>query len=331
MPKSPNQKLKLLYLLKILSERTDDAHALTLAQIIAALDAYGIRAERKTVYDDLQALRDFDVDVCTTRHRTTGYYIGARKFQLAELKLLVDSVQASKFITEKKTLELIKKLESLLSVHEARLMHRQVYVPGRVKSMNESIYYNIDAIHSAISENRQITFRYFEYNAAKQKCYRRNGARYCVSPYALVWDDENYYLLGYDPEAGIIKHYRADKMDKPEAAADPREGQALFAQVDMAAYTRRNFRMFGGEEQLVTLVFHNSLANVAIDRFGKDAPIAACDEEHFRVTLPVAVSPQFYGWVFGLGEGVRITAPEEAVEGMRRHVEKVAALYRQQA
>ena len=226
-------------------------------------------------------------------------------------------MQASKFITERKTFDLIRKLESLLSVHEAKLMHRQVYVQNRVKSMNESIYYNIDHIHSAISENRRIVFRYFEYNAAKQKCYRRDNGRYCVSPYALVWDDENYYLLGYDPDAGIIKHYRVDKMEKIEQTEEPREGQTVFEAIDMAAYTRRNFRMFGGEEQLVSMEFHNSLANVAIDRFGKDAPFTPVDTEHFRVTLPVAISPQFYGWIFGLGDSVRIIAPDAAVEGMR--------------
>jgi len=328
MAKSSNQKLKLLYLLKILLERTDDAHSLTLAELIEGLAAYDIRAERKSVYDDLEALKSFGIDVCTVRHKTTGYYIGERRFQLAELKLLVDSVQASKFVTEKKTFELIKKLESLLSVHEAKLMHRQVYVQNRVKSMNESIYYNIDFIHNGISNDRQITFRYFEYNPAKQKCYRHGGALYRVSPFALIWDNENYYLLAYDAGSKIIKHYRVDKMDRLDLTDEPREGQVLYNALDMAAYTRRNFCMFGGEEQQVAMVFHNNLANVAIDRFGKDAPVVSVDGEHFRMTVPVVVSPQFYGWVFGLGPDVKITAPAEAVEGMRAHVERVAALYR---
>lgn len=228
MPKSPNQKLKLLYLMEILLQQTDERHPMTVPEMISELARHGVAAERKSIYNDLESLRTFGLDIVQTKSRTTGYYIGARSFEVPELKLLVDSVQSSKFITHKKTLALIKKIEGLASIYDAQLLQRQVYVRGRVKSMNESVYYNVDEIADAISRDRQIRFHYFEYTIDKQRHYRKDGAFYIVSPMALMWDNENYYLLAWDAEAQLRKHYRVDKMTDISALDAPREGMRTF-------------------------------------------------------------------------------------------------------
>jgi len=239
MPKSPNQKLKLLYLMEILLQQTDERHPMTVPEMISELARHGVAAERKSIYNDLESLRTFGLDIVQTKSRTTGYYIGARSFEVPELKLLVDSVQSSKFITHKKTLALIKKIEGLASIYDAQLLQRQVYVRGRVKSMNESVYYNVDEIADAISRDRQIRFHYFEYTIDKQRHYRKDGAFYIVSPMALMWDNENYYLLAWDAEAQLRKHYRVDKMTDISALDAPREGMEDFSEQDLSAYTKK--------------------------------------------------------------------------------------------
>ncbi len=238
MPKSPNQKLKLLYLMEILLQQTDERHPMTVPGMIAQLAQRGISAERKSIYGDLEALRTFGMDIVQTKTKTTGYYVGSRTFEVPELKLLVDSVQSSKFITHKKTLALIKKIESLASIYDAQLLQRQVYVRGRVKSMNESVYYNVDEIADAISRDRQIRFHYFEYTISKQRRYRKAGVYYVVSPLALMWDNENYYLLAWDAEAELRKHYRVDKMTDISALEMPREGTEDLSKLDLSAYSK---------------------------------------------------------------------------------------------
>jgi len=247
MPKSPKQKLKLLYLMQMLLERSDEEHPLSMEQIIHGLAANDILAERKSVYDDIESLRLYGLDIKLTKSKPGGYFLACRDFEVPELKLLVDSVQASQFITEKKTLQLIKKLENLCSVYEAQLMRRQVYVSGRIKHMNESIYYSVDAIHTGIARDKQISFKYFEYTTDKAKAYRHNGKRYQISPYALMWDNENYYMIGFDGEANMLKHYRVDRMESIALTEQDREGREAFAAHDMSVYTKRNFFMYGGE------------------------------------------------------------------------------------
>ncbi|WP_308755062.1 WYL domain-containing protein [uncultured Anaerotruncus sp.] len=331
MPKNPNQKLKLLYLMRILLERTDDEHGLTLPEILDELDGYGVTAERKSIYDDLEALRVYGLDVERAGHK---YFIANRTFQLPELKLLVDAVQSSKFITHKKSTELIKKVESLASVHEARLLQRQVFVTNRIKTMNESIYYNVDKIHAAITAGVKISYRYFEWavdfseeGGPLKKQFRRDGKRYRISPWALTWDDENYYMIGFDGEAGIIKHYRVDKMAEIQLTAERRDGQAHFDRFDMALYSKRVFGMFAGEEETVRLRFANHLAGVVLDRFGKDVFLSRADDAHFNATVRVQVSPQFYSWVFGFGGEVKILAPGHVAQGLCAAAREVLALY----
>ena len=260
MARFPNQKLKLLYLMRYLLDNTDGDHIVSISQIIEYLESNGVSAERKSIYGDIEALRLFGLDIeRTDTGRNSGYYIASREFELPELKLLVDSIQSSKFITHKKTSELIKKIETLTSIYEARSLQRQVYVTGRVKTMNESIYYNVDEIHSAISNNQKIQFKYFEYTVTKERRLRKNGDYYVVSPYALTWDNANYYLLAYDSQAGIIKHYRVDKMSDMSLMEELREGQEEFDKIDMAVHSRKVFGMFSGEEQTVQLRFSNHL------------------------------------------------------------------------
>ena len=327
MPRSQNQKLKLLYLMKILLARSDEAHPISTSELIAALASAGIAAERKAIYDDIEALRLFGVDIVSVKGKTPGYFIAARDFELAELKLLVDAVQSSKFITRKKSDELIHKLEGLASVHQARLLQRQVYVAGRVKTMNESVYYNVDRIHSGIGGGREISFRYFDYTVEKSRRYRRDGARYVVSPWALTWNDENYYMIAFDAQADIIKHYRVDKMEDIRVLSSVRRGQDVFERFDTALYARRVFGMYGGEVRQVRIRFSNRFAGAALDRFGSDVALVPDGDAHFVVTAEVAVSPQFFSWIFGFGSEARILSPQPVVEQMKEQLALAAQLY----
>lgn len=328
MPKGTNQKLKLIYLIKIMLEKTDEEHGLTMPEILSELEAYGVTAERKSIYNDFETLRMLEIDVVQEQHgKTFTYHVASRQFELAELKLLVDAIQSSKFITEKKSKQLIKKIESLASSYEAKQLQRQVYVSGRIKTMNESIYYSVDEIHKAIASNKKIRFQYFQWNIKKETELRKEGQFYVISPWALSWDDENYYMIGYDSEAKIIKHYRVDKMLKSTCTEDEREGKELFEAFDIAAYTRKSFGMYGGEEQSVKLEFDNRLVGVVIDRFGKDIIIAPAGDNHFTIKVDVAVSDQFLGWVFALGDGAKILGPENVVEQMKELAKKAVAKY----
>lgn len=325
MAKSANQKLKLLILKDYLLRNSDEKHPVTIPQIIEELRRYDIKAERKSLYDDLEALRVYGLDIVQSRG---NYYVGQRNFETPELKLLVDSIQSSKFITEKKTMSLIKKLEELASMYDAQLLERQVYVRNRVKSMNESVYYNVDSIADAINQDRAIRFKYFEYTVTKERRIRRNGDWYVVSPFALMWDDENYYMVAWDADAGSLKHYRVDKMLEITALKDARKGKEAFAEVDMAAYAKKTFGMFTGQDRSVRLRFKNILAGAVFDRFGRDVMLIPDGEDHFVVTLDVAVSPQFYSWVFGFGTDVEILSPDDIRERAADLAQQIADQYR---
>lgn len=326
--KGENQKLKMLYLVKIFSEETDDTHRLTMPEIISKLAAYGVNADRKTLYQDFDLLRDFGIDIISTQEGRNFYYnIGSRDFELPELKLLVDSVQSAKFITDRKSGQLIKKLESLVSVHEAKQLHRQVLITGRIKTMNESIYYNVDKLHEAINENKQIKFKYFDWNLKKEMVPRYDGMWYQRSPWALMWDDERYYLVVFDSKHQDITHYRVDKMMDIRIVDEPREGREAFKEFNIAHYSNTLFGMFSGEETRVTLEAENYMVGVLIDRFGKDIIIAPIDDNRFRTTVTVAVSDQFLGWIIALGGDVRIVAPTPVVGKMQKLIEKMSAQY----
>ncbi len=328
MPKGANQKLKLYYLAKIMVKMTDDEHFLTMPQIKERLEECGITADRKSLYDDMEALRTLGIDVILEQvGRNYYYHVGSKHFEIAELKLLVDAIQSSKFITEKKSNELIKKLTGLVSEYEAMQLKRQVEVQGRIKTMNESIYYIVDEIHTAISTNRRIQFEYLKWNLNKELVPRKEGL-YEVSPWALTWDDENYYLIAFDAEADKIKHYRVDKMRNIRIMDDRRLGKEHFKAFDMASYSKMNFGMFGGIETKVKLKFKNDLVGVLIDRFGKDISIRKSDEEEWSETsVDVAISDQFFGWLFALSDGVIIASPEDVKDRYRQELLKITERY----
>ena len=327
--KGENQKLKMLYLVQLFSRETDDTHKLTMPEIIAKLAADGVNADRKTLYQDFDELRRFGFDIISEKEgKSYYYYLGSRDFELPELKLLVDSVQSSKFITDKKSGQLIKKLESLVSRYEGSQLHRQVIIAGRVKTMNESIYYNVDKIHAAIGTDRQIRFKYFDWNLKKEMEPRYGGKWYQLSPWALMWDDEKYYLVAYDSKHETIIHYRVDKMTQIGILDEKREGHEAFRKFNIAHYTNTLFGMFAGDETKVTIEAENRLVSVFIDRFGKDIIIAPIDEDHFRTTVTVAVSKQFFGWIMGIDGDVRIVAPDSVVKQIKAEIESLAERYK---
>lgn len=325
MPKGNNQKVKILYLLKYFLENTDENNGVTLKDITAFLHEEGIDAERKAIYNDIETLELFGLDIEKRKSKDTTYHVISRQFELPELKLLIDAVQASKFISEKKSRTLIKKLSSLMSKYDAERMSRQVYVANRVKTENESIYYSIDYIHEAINSKKKISFYYFEWNEKKEKVFRHDKKRYLVSPMALTWDDENYYLIAFDGEK--IKHYRVDKMSKISLTDEKRDGEEHFKDFDMALYSKKTFGMYGGREESVTIRCKNHLAGVMIDRFGEDTAFLKANDGNFDVFVKVHVSPTFLGWIMSFGDEVEIISPQSVREEISSLIEKTAKKY----
>ena len=319
-----HKKLKLLYIARFLLERTDEMHTATVKDIIGYLEGLGISAERKAIYDDLALLEEFGMDIVRTKTKTSNLYLGSREFQLPELKMLVDVVQASPFLTQKKSMELIGKLEHLTSRYQAQELRRQVYVMNRIKSPNEQLYYHIDAISQAINAARQITFRYFDWGLEGERTYRRGGARYEVNPVALCVE-RYYYLVAYDEARGYV-HYRVDRMSEVAVSETPRA--RLPEHFDLAQYVRGIFDMYHGERTVVTLELDRSLLNVAMDRFGADAHIrAGAAEGTAVVSAPVEVSPTFLSWVMGFGSKMRILSPPQAREALTALCRETLAQY----
>ena len=319
------EKLKLLHILKMLTEETDETHRLSVAEMIDRLRDIGIASERKSVYRDLDTLEDFGYDILRDR---TGVCLASRTFECAELRLLVDAVQASRFITEKKSGELIGKLSSLTGRHEAMSLRRNIYTTDRIKAGNEAIYYTVDTIHSAVANNRMISFKYFDWTPEKKQELRHGGADYRVSPWGLLWDDEKYYLIAYDGAADTIKHFRTDKMLGVTELDKPREGSERFARIDMGAYSKKVFGMYGGEECNVTLRCQNSLAGVIFDRFGTDVKVYPGDDGTFTASVRVQISNNFFSWVMQFGNRMKITAPHDIYEKMARLINEIGEMYK---
>ena len=305
--KNTNNRLKILYLYKIFLENTDEEHSITMSEIIYRLELYGITAARKAIYEDIEALKLFGLDIVMTRGKNAGYKVVSRDFELPELKLLADAVSSSRFLTEKKSSELLKKLERLTSVYEAKQIHRQVFIADRVKAMNERIYMNIDAIHRAIAERKKISFKYFDYDMKKRKHYR-DGIRTC-SPYALTWADERYYLVAYYEKYDGISHFRVDRMESVEILDE--RVQNYPDGFSLSAYLNSTFSMFSGKAEEVKLRFDKSLINAVIDRFGKNISIFPDDENNFIVRAQIKTEhPEpFLGWLFQFGTMVEILEP----------------------
>lgn len=320
-------KLRMLYIMKILFEKSDERHALSAPDIKRLLRNYGMEADRKTIYSDIETLREFHIDIIQAKGTNGGYYIGSREFELPELKLLVDAVQASKFISCKKSKELIWKLENLTNEYDAKLLQRNVFIYNRSKTGNETIYYNVNEIHTAILENHQIRYQYAEWTVQKKLMPKKNGAIYTVSPWALTWDAENYYLIAYDEAEDIIKHYRVDKMQRVQTIEEERVGRERFQKFDLAEFAKKTFGMYGGQDVEVTLICRNELAGVIIDRFGKKTRLVPIDAEHFRVHLLVAVSSQFFGWLTGIGKKMKIESPKFVRTEYKKYLQEILQEY----
>ncbi len=323
MPKSRNQKLKLLYIKEILEKYSDEENKLSVKDIIEKLELYGISAERKSIYDDIEYLIYFGVDIIVEKTDCNRYFIGERTFELPELKLLVDSVQSSKFLTIKKSNSLIKKLESLCSEKQGATLQRQVFVSNRIKNMNESIYITVDEIHNAILNNSKITFKYLTYSIDGKQVFRNNGELYKISPFALMLEDENYYLIGYDSSNQIFKHFRVDKITEIKTINENRDGENEFKKIDLGKYSKKFFSMFGGEEQNIKLRVNKELIGVIIDRFGKNIYITNKTDNEFDVNVDIAVSPQFFGWVASFSGKVKIVSPENVSENFKNYLKNI--------
>jgi len=310
MPKSEQTKEKLLALMEILQLETDEDHHLLAKEILDLLDQRGIHAERKSLYRDISILEEAGWDIL---HDRKGYYLASGTFELAELKLLVDAIQCSRFITEKKSYELIGKLEALTSRHRANQLRRQLFLVGRPKTSNEQIYYNIDAIYSAINSDSEIQFDYMT--------RRTDGSRikrgvYTASPYGLCWDNENYYLIAHREDRGRT-HFRVDRMEHIQLLGTPRKCPEQYKDLNMAQYSKRVFGMFGGKSSSVRLQFPEALADSAVDQFGSDIMMIPQPDGTFTLTVDVDVSPVFYAWVFSFSGRVKILGPESVVQEYR--------------
>lgn len=355
MAKSANQKLKLLYIVRILEENTDEDHCISTQELIRELGTYGITTERKSIYSDMEQLERFGYDIVYVKARTGGgYYLAGRRFELPELKLLVDAVQSSRFLTLKKSRELIRKIGQLAGKHGAKQLNRQVYVAGRIKTENESIYYTVDKIHRAIQENCQIRFQYMEWTPGKELRPRKDGVKSRISPWALTCKDENYYLVAYDGTADKIKHYRVDKIGGVQLEeGTAREGGDCFLKFDIGAYTNKTFGMFGGEEAVVMLEIPERMVGIVLDRFGRETdirrvermehmehmekntdrrqstaePEKGTEESRFRARFTVAVSRPFFGWLTGLGADVKILSPAAVAGQYRDYLREILENY----
>ena len=321
-------RLRLLTILKYLAENSDEEHIATMEALQSHLASQGIPSERRAIYDDMHALADFGYDIVFLKGARFGYYMRSRTFEGPELKLLVDSIQSSRFITERKTISLIRKIASLGSAYEAKDLQRQVYVSGRVKSMNESVYYNVDALSSAINQNNAVTFRYFDYDVNREKLYRQDGEKYTVSPFALIWDNENYYLLGYDEPAEMMKHFRVDKMDRINRLDRKRKGGKYFRAEDLSRYSVMHFGMYHGDTVKVRMRFAERLSGPVIDRFGKEVTMIPQNDGSFTVEEQIAVSPVFFSWIFSFGTDAEILGPESVRTEAAEYLESLSSLYR---
>ena len=326
MPISPNQRAKLLYLMKILLEKTDEQHPLTMNELISELATYDVHAERKSIYSDLEHLRRFGLDIETTRGKTTSYFISHRQFELLELKLLVDAVQSSRFITEKKSEELIAKLSTLTSKSQALDLKHQTFVADCPKSFNEQSYYSVDSIHAAINDGKKITFKYFDYDVEKCRVFRKDGALYQVTPITLCWDSDKYYLVAYSAEHDELRNYRVDRMSEVNVSDEPAD-QYDKAKFDASKHIGQVFGMFSGELVRATLTFDNAFVNVALDYFGKEVKLVPKTDSQFEVTVDVSVSPVFLGWLFQFGGKAKISAPDSLIDAMKNLIEANTQAY----
>ncbi|MDD7403485.1 MAG: WYL domain-containing protein [Butyribacter sp.] len=320
-----NVRLRILLVMELFFEKTDENHGVSMQNILSWLESNNLSGERKSVYEDIHALQQYGLDIRYFADDKT-YRLAGRSMELAELKLLVDAIHASKFITKEKADEMIHHVEDMASQYQRSSLHREVYAE-KPKSVSKAGFANMDILHEAITKNRQVTFQYLVWNTDKTLQEKHNGKTYCVSPWLMVWADENYYLAAYDGEEQKMKHFRVDKISNVVLQEMLREGEEEFHKIDTANYSTSHFGMYGGEAKRVSVRFANHLAGVVLDRFGTEIQILKEDEEHFKAALPVVVSNQFFGWIFGLGNQVQILT-EDVAKQYKQYLEETLSLYR---
>lgn len=326
MARGANQKEKLMRILELFITETDESHGVSMSEIISALEKYGIAAERKSIYDDMAALSSLGFDVITLPTKPPKYTLAERPFETAELKILVDAVESSRFVTAERSRAIIAKLRGFAGKYHSGELSRSVYVEDRIKTENNLSVENIDAIHRAINSNESISFKYFDYTWDKRRVFRHDGQRYRVSPVALVWSDENYYLVAYDEAADTTKNFRVDKMAEILSTGEPRDKKISSERFNPAEYSNKIFGMYGGREELVTIECREHLAGVLIDRFGTDYTFFKTPFG-FRASVRAMISPNFFAWVMSFGADARIISPEWVRDEMLDLINKIRECY----
>lgn len=308
-------QIRILHLFQFLYRNTDEMNPASVADILRFWELQGICSERKQVYKDIALLQDFGVDVIRIKSTQNHYFIGDRLFELPELKLLVDAVESSRFITSKKSGDLIRKLGQLTSNTQAEQLDRHIYMDGMPKPSNEAIYYIVDTIQSSIQSNQQISFQYYEYLPTKEKVLKHQGYRYQFTPYALIWNRDHYYVVGWSEKHMKLSQFRVDRMTSVEMMDQP--GHQLLG-FEPAEYVQKVFGMYPDDLQMVTLFCENDVMRSIIDRFGEGVRTEVVDDDHFQAIVEVAPSPPFFGWIFTFAGKIRILKPDNVLEEMRQ-------------
>lgn len=308
-------QIRILHLFQFLYRNTDEMNPASVADILRFWELQGICSERKQVYKDIALLQDFGVDVIRIKSTQNHYFIGNRLFELPELKLLVDAVESSRFITSKKSGDLIRKLGQLTSNTQAEQLDRHIYMDGMPKPSNEAIYYIVDTIQSSIQSNQQISFQYYEYLPTKEKVLKHQGYRYQFTPYALIWNRDHYYVVGWSEKHMKLSQFRVDRMTSVEMMDQP--GHQLLG-FEPAEYVQKVFGMYPDDLQMVTLFCENDVMRSIIDRFGEGVRTEIVDDDHFQAVVEVAPSPPFFGWIFTFAGKIRILKPDNVLEEMRQ-------------
>lgn len=328
MPRE-NQKLKLLYLAKIFQEETDGKTGLTMPQIIEHLREYGISAERKALYRDIKALREFGMDIQRYNRSPMQYALANREFSQPELLLLVDAVQSSRFLDMEKSRELIDSIRTLASKRQRETLSKRMHVEGRIKMQNESVFYNVDIVQEAIQAHRRVSFHYFKYDVEKKKVRQHGGDRYLETPVELIYSDGYYYLVTYNDKHDGFTNYRVDRMTEVMVSDEPATRNERIASFDPEAYTAQAFSMFNGEPKTISLIVDEEVMSSIVDRFGSDVESHALDGSHARVYARVKVSDVFYGWLAQFGTKDRVEKPRSVVQGYTEYLQRIVSAYRQ--
>lgn len=317
-------KLRLLYIYQHLLQHSDAEHPISTHEILKYLkDKHGMEVNRTTLPNDFAMMEQAGIHFEVIKSRQNKYYYDGWLFDIPELKILIDAVSSSKFITEKRSKELIKKLVSLTSEYNAEKLRRHITVEGRIKSDNEKAFYIVDCINTAIDKNCKISFQYAEYNNRKRKVLRNDGNAYIVSPYALVWDGDYYYVIGYCDNRESIRHFRLDRIYRIPSLLESEQSNLVSKSFNLSEYLQKTFRMYGGDETIqVTLQCESYLMNAIVDHFGTNIWTEEIDENHFKTIVTVSPSPTFYRWVFGWNGAMKIVAPNNVKSGYKAMLRK---------